>query len=112
MIVVTSCLRRPALSRCFSYNGLELQKLEGGTLEDPRLSRMYAALLARRFAELRRSTWRLVVMRSGLLTMIALTIVFVALAFGWRAHRLGQFAKLKSELKRGSVAQSRVPAQR
>ncbi len=71
---------------------------------------MYAALLARRFAELRRSTWRLVVMRSGLLTMIALTIVFVALAFGWRAHRLGQFAKLKSELKRGSVPQTPVAA--
>ncbi len=71
---------------------------------------MYAALLARRFAELRRSTWHLVVMRSGLLTMIVLTIVLVALAFGWRAHRLGQFAKLKSELKRGSVPQTPAAA--
>jgi aldose 1-epimerase len=64
---------------------------------------MYAALLARRFEELRRNAWRLLVMRSGLLIMIVAVLGVVGLAFGWRAHKQGQFAKLKAELKRSSV---------
>jgi aldose 1-epimerase len=60
---------------------------------------MYAALVARRFEELRRSTWLLIVKRSGLLTFLVLAIGLLSLAVGWRAHRQGQFARLKTELK-------------
>jgi galactose mutarotase-like enzyme len=38
-----------------------------------------------------------------LLTVIALTLVLVGLAFGWREHRLGQFAQLKKELGKKPV---------
>jgi galactose mutarotase-like enzyme len=37
-------------------------------------------------------------MRSGLLTIIVLTLVLAGLAFGWHEHRLGQFAQLKKNL--------------
>jgi aldose 1-epimerase len=68
-------------------------------LEDPRLSRMYAALLIKWFDRWRRRLWHIAVMRSGLLTMIVLTAALVGVAFGWRAHTQGRFAQLKSELK-------------
>jgi aldose 1-epimerase len=42
-------------------------------------------------------------MRSGLLTVLVLTLVLVGLAFGWREHRLGQFAQLKKELSNRPV---------
>jgi hypothetical protein len=42
-------------------------------------------------------------MRSGLLTIVVLILVLVALAFGWREHRLGQFAQLKRELGKRPV---------
>jgi len=73
---------------------------------------MYAALVARRLAELRDSTWRLIVKHSGLLTVLVLTIGLLSLAIGWRAHRQGQFAKLKTELKakRDSAPQVSVAA--
>ena len=68
-------------------------------MEDPRLSRMYAALLVKTLDRWRRNLWHLAVMRSGLLTMILLTAALLGLAVGWRAHTQGQFARLKSELK-------------
>jgi aldose 1-epimerase len=66
---------------------------------------MYAALLARKFEEIGKNAWRLMVMRSGLLIMIVLVLGVLGLAFGWRAHQQGLFAKLKSELKRSSLPQ-------
>jgi aldose 1-epimerase len=42
-------------------------------------------------------------MRSGLLTFLVFTLVLVGLAFGWREHRLGQFAQLKKELSKRPV---------
>jgi aldose 1-epimerase len=65
---------------------------------------MYAALVARRFEELRRSAWRLAVMRSGLLIMMTVAVMLVVLAFGWRAHTQGRFGRLKAELKHDSSA--------
>jgi aldose 1-epimerase len=73
-------------------------------LEDPRLSRMYAALLIKRFDRWRRSLWHIALMRSGLLTMIVLTAGLLGLAFGWRAHTQGRFARLKSELNSKQLA--------
>ena len=60
---------------------------------------MYAALVARRIGDLRRNLWRIAVMRSGLLTMMVVTIALLGLAFGWSAHRQGRFSRLKQELK-------------
>jgi galactose mutarotase-like enzyme len=42
-------------------------------------------------------------MSSGLLTFVVLVIVLAVLAFGWREHRLGQFAQLKKELRKRPV---------
>jgi galactose mutarotase-like enzyme len=59
---------------------------------------MYWALLKGWVERWRRSIWRAAVMRSGLLTVLVLTLMLVGLAFGWREHRMGQFAQLKREL--------------
>lgn len=64
---------------------------------------MYWALLKQGAGRWRRSIWRATVMRSGLLTVLVLTLVLVGLAFGWREHRLGQFAQLKKELNKRPV---------
>jgi aldose 1-epimerase len=72
-------------------------------VEDPRLSRMYWALLKQGVSEWRRRIWHAAVMRSGLLTFLVLLIVLAGLAFGWREHRLGQFAQLKRELNKRPV---------
>jgi aldose 1-epimerase len=71
---------------------------------------MYAALVARRIGDLRRSLWRIGMMRSGLLTMMVMTIAILGLAFGWREHRLGHFSRLKQELKREPTPTSAVSA--
>jgi hypothetical protein len=42
-------------------------------------------------------------MRSGMLTFLVLLFVLAGLAFGWREHRLGQFAQLKKELSNRPV---------
>lgn len=49
------------------------------------------------------------VMRSGLLTMIMLTAALLGVAFGWRAHKQGRFAQLKSELKSKPLVTDVVP---
>ena len=72
-------------------------------MEDPRLSRMYWALMKQSFGNWRRNLWRAAVMRSGLLTVLFLAIVLAGLAFGWHEHRLGQFAQLKQELGKRPV---------
>jgi aldose 1-epimerase len=59
---------------------------------------MYAALLARRIGDLRRSLWHVAVLRSGLLTMVVVSIAILGLAFGWREHRPGHFSRLKQGL--------------
>jgi aldose 1-epimerase len=64
---------------------------------------MYAALLMKTFHRWRRRLWHKTVMRSGILTMIALTVALLGLAFGWRAHTQGRFAQLKSELNKPLV---------
>jgi aldose 1-epimerase len=64
---------------------------------------MYWALLKQGVSRWRRSLWRAAVMRSGLLTFLVVTFVLVGLAFGWREHRLGQFAQLKKQLKKAPV---------
>ena len=42
-------------------------------------------------------------MRSGMLTFVFVVLVLGGLAFGWREHRLGQFAQLKRELNKRPV---------
>src|SRR5271170_5730196 len=64
---------------------------------------MYWALLKQGVGKWRRGIWRAAVMRSGLLTVLVLTLVLVGLAFGWREHRMGQFAQLKKELGKKPV---------
>jgi aldose 1-epimerase len=64
---------------------------------------MYWALLRQSFGKWRHNLWRAAVMRSGLLTIMVLTILLVGLAFGWHEHRLGQFSQLKKELNKHPV---------
>jgi len=64
---------------------------------------MYLALVLQGFARMRRRLWHAAVMRSGMLTMIVLTLVLMILAFGWHEHRLGQFSQLKRDLKKKPV---------
>ncbi len=59
---------------------------------------MYWALLKQGVARWRRNIWRAAVMRSGMLTILFVILMLGGLAFGWREHRLGQFAQLKKEL--------------
>ncbi|HTC76587.1 MAG TPA: hypothetical protein VK684_13485, partial [Edaphobacter sp.] len=59
---------------------------------------MYWALLKQGVSQWRRRIWHAAVMRSGMLTFLLLLFVLAGLAFGWREHRLGQFAQLKKEL--------------
>jgi aldose 1-epimerase len=80
-------------------------------LEDPRLSRMYAALIRQRFAEWRRQVWHAAIMRSGAITMAVTTVVLLVLAFGWREHKRGRFALLKAELKHPATSRVAPPPQ-
>jgi galactose mutarotase-like enzyme len=61
---------------------------------------MYFSLVSRWFTKARMTLWRAAVMRSGLLTLFALAIVFLILALGWKAHQRGRFSQLKAELKK------------
>ena len=56
---------------------------------------MYWALLKQALARRRRGLWHGAVMRSGMLTILVISVVLTVLAVGWREHRLGQFAQLK-----------------
>ena len=64
---------------------------------------MYWALLKGWVIRWRRKLWLAAVMRSGLLTILFLTVVLLGLAFGWHEHRLGQFSQLKKELGKRPV---------
>jgi aldose 1-epimerase len=61
---------------------------------------MYWALLKQGFGRWRRNLWHATLMRSGLITVLILTLVLVGLAFVWHEHRLGQFAQLKRDLRK------------
>jgi len=67
-------------------------------LEDPRLSRMYAALFRRRFAQLRHDAWQTAVKRSGLLITIAVAAILLLVGFALKERGRGHFSKLKAEL--------------
>jgi aldose 1-epimerase len=69
---------------------------------------MYAAIMARRMVELRDGMWRTAIMHSGVLTLGVVALVLLGLGLGWKAHKLGRFSQLKSELKMGPV--SHAPA--
>lgn len=60
---------------------------------------MYAVLLRKEFARLRRRAWEEAVLRSGLLTIIGIILLLLGLAFGWHEHRKGHFHKLKAEIQ-------------
>jgi aldose 1-epimerase len=64
---------------------------------------MYWALLKQGVSNWRRRIWHAAVMRSGMLTFLIVLFVLAGLAFGWREHRLGQFAQLKKELSNRPV---------
>jgi aldose 1-epimerase len=64
---------------------------------------MYAALLTEGFIRMRRRLWHEAVKRSGLLTIVGLSLMLLLLTLGWREHMRGHFAKLKAELKGRSV---------
>ena len=61
---------------------------------------MYWALLTQAVGRWRRKLWHAAVMRSGMLTFLVVVLLLAGLAFGWREHRLGQFAQLKKELNK------------
>jgi aldose 1-epimerase len=64
---------------------------------------MYWALLTQAVGRWRSRIWHAAVMRSGMLTFMVLVLVLAGLTFGWREHRLGQFAQLKKELSKRPV---------
>jgi aldose 1-epimerase len=64
---------------------------------------MYWALLTEGAGRWRRGIWRAAVLRSGLLTFLALLLALAGLAFLWREHRLGQFAQLKRDRRNPPV---------
>jgi aldose 1-epimerase len=66
---------------------------------------MYWALLKQGVIKWRRGIWHAAVMRSGMLTFLFVVLVLAGLAFGWREHRLGQFAQLKRELNKRPVTE-------
>ncbi len=67
---------------------------------------MYAALFWRRVTGLISRLWQGVVIRSGMVTITVLAITLLTLAFGWREHMRGQFARLKREFNGNPPARS------
>ena len=63
------------------------------------MNRRYDSETDNRVTTLVSRVWQALVVRSGLLTITALAVVVLALAFGWHEHMRGQFARLKRELK-------------
>ncbi len=59
---------------------------------------MYAALLMRRIAQLRRDAWQTAVKRSGLLIIIGVAVVLLLVAFGLKERGRGHFSHLKTQL--------------
>jgi galactose mutarotase-like enzyme len=72
---------------------------------------MYASLIRQRFAEWRHQVWQAAVMRSGVITMMVVTLVMLSFAFVWREHVKGHFALLKAELKRPTTSRVAPPPQ-
>ena len=46
--------------------------------------------------------WQEAILRSGALTIVAIVLLVIGLAIGWRAHTRGRFAQLKSNLRHSS----------
>lgn len=67
-------------------------------MEDPRLSRMYAALWRRKLAERWHSVWQTAVKRSGLLITIVVAVILLMVAVGLKERGRGNLTKLKTEL--------------
>ena len=67
-------------------------------MEDPRLSRMYAALWRRKLAERWHRTWQAAVKRSGLLVTVVVALILLAIAVGLKERGRGKLTKLKTEL--------------
>lgn len=74
----------------------------GGSLEDPRLSRMYAALLARRFAKLRHNLWRKTIEHSGLLLIVVVALLLLAVGVALKERGHGHLRQLKTALNGGA----------
>jgi aldose 1-epimerase len=68
-------------------------------VEDPRISRMYASLLRATLDRLRFSIWQAAVMRSGLLTMIAVVVVLIVATIAFKERGRGNLHKLETHLK-------------
>ena len=67
-------------------------------MEDPRLSRMYAALLAGKFARLRRNLWHKTMAHSGLVLTVAVAVLLLAVAVALKERGHGRLHQLKTEL--------------
>lgn len=78
-------------------------------MEDPRLSRMYAALLMRRFAAVRHQVWQTAVKRSGLFITVATTITLLLVAVALKERGHGHLSKLKTELGHGPALHTAPP---
>lgn len=70
-------------------------------MEDPRLSRMYLALMMRNVSRLWRRVWSWCTLHFGFVTLSGLVLLCCGLVIGWRAHERGRFALLKTQLKEG-----------
>ena len=73
-------------------------KDNGGSLEDPRPSRMYAALLKRKGAEACSRAWQLTVKHSGLLIIVSFAVILLLVAVGLKERGRGNLTRLKVEL--------------
>lgn len=81
-------------------------RIFGGSLEDPRPSRMYAALVKRKVIEACLRAWQLTVKHSGLLILVSLAVVLLLVAIGLKERGRGNLTRLKVELgvRRPAVA--------
>jgi aldose 1-epimerase len=68
-------------------------------LEDPRISRMYAALFGRKLSTIRARIWRQAVLRSGMLTALVLALLLGVLVFAVLERGKGNLHKLEAELQ-------------
>jgi aldose 1-epimerase len=70
---------------------------------------MYAALLMRRFAQVRHNLWQTAIKRSGLFITIAATIVLLLVALALKERGHGHLSKLKTELGHGAAPHTPPP---
>lgn len=80
-------------------------------MEDPRISRMYAAMMGEKLKSLRFRIWRAAVMRSGMLTTMVLAILVVGLVVALKERGRGHLHKLATELKPKPATDPVIPIQ-